>query len=61
MRIESLGTGPVEPTSEAYAIAKFAGWKLSRPTAGNMDVDSSRGFQPMPLARTTISHPTAGM
>ncbi len=28
MRIESLGTGPVEPTSEAYAIAKFAGWKL---------------------------------
>ncbi len=28
MAVESLGTGPVEPTSEAYATAKFAGWKL---------------------------------
>lgn len=28
MCVESLGTGAVEPTSEAYATAKFAGWKL---------------------------------
>jgi len=28
MRVESLLTGPVEPTSEAYATAKIAGWKL---------------------------------
>lgn len=28
MRIESLMSGPVEPTSEAYSIAKLAGWKL---------------------------------
>lgn len=28
LRVESLGTGPVEPTSEAYATAKLAGWKL---------------------------------
>lgn len=28
MRVESLGTGPMEPTSEAYSTAKFAGWKL---------------------------------
>ena len=26
--INSLGTGPMEPTSEAYSTAKFAGWKL---------------------------------
>lgn len=26
--IQSLGTGPMEPTSEAYSTAKFAGWKL---------------------------------
>ena len=28
LRVESLTTGPVEPTSEAYATAKLAGWKL---------------------------------
>jgi GDP-L-fucose synthase len=28
MRVESLTTGPVEATSEAYATAKLAGWKL---------------------------------
>jgi GDP-L-fucose synthase len=28
LRVESLGTGPMEPTSEAYSTAKFAGWKL---------------------------------
>jgi GDP-L-fucose synthase len=28
MRVESLMTGPLEPTSEAYAIAKIAGIKL---------------------------------
>ncbi|HJZ55147.1 MAG TPA: NAD-dependent epimerase/dehydratase family protein, partial [Gemmataceae bacterium] len=28
LRIESLRTGPLEPTSEAYATAKLAGWKL---------------------------------
>lgn len=28
MRVESLLTGPVEPTSEAYAMAKIAGWKM---------------------------------
>ncbi len=28
MAVESLGTGPMEPTSEAYSTAKFAGWKL---------------------------------
>jgi GDP-L-fucose synthase len=28
LRPESLGTGPLEPTSEAYATAKYAGWKL---------------------------------
>ena len=28
MRVESLSSGPVEPTSEAYATAKIAGWKL---------------------------------
>ena len=28
MRVEALGTGPMEPTSEAYSTAKFAGWKL---------------------------------
>ncbi len=28
MRVESLGTGLMEPTSEAYSTAKFAGWKL---------------------------------
>jgi GDP-L-fucose synthase len=28
MAVESLGTGPIEPTSEAYATAKLAGWKL---------------------------------
>lgn len=29
MRVESLGNGPMEPTSEAYSTAKFAGWKLA--------------------------------
>lgn len=28
MRVEELGTGPMEPTSEAYSTAKLAGWKL---------------------------------
>lgn len=28
MAVESLGAGPMEPTSEAYSTAKFAGWKL---------------------------------
>lgn len=28
LQVESLTTGPVEPTSEAYATAKLAGWKL---------------------------------
>jgi GDP-L-fucose synthase len=28
MRVEALGTGAMEPTSEAYSTAKFAGWKL---------------------------------
>lgn len=28
MAVESLLIGPVEPTSEAYATAKIAGWKL---------------------------------
>jgi GDP-L-fucose synthase len=28
LRVESLLSGPVEPTSEAYATAKLAGWKL---------------------------------
>ncbi|MDB5313986.1 MAG: GDP-fucose synthetase [Gemmataceae bacterium] len=28
LRVESLTAGPVEPTSEAYATAKLAGWKL---------------------------------
>jgi GDP-L-fucose synthase len=28
MRVESLGTGPMEQTSEAYSTAKLAGWKL---------------------------------
>ncbi len=28
LRVESLTTGPLEPTSEAYATAKLAGWKL---------------------------------
>ncbi len=28
LRVESLLTGPVEPTSAAYALAKLAGWKL---------------------------------
>ena len=28
MKVESLGTGVMEPTSEAYSTAKFAGWKL---------------------------------
>ncbi len=28
MRVESLMNGPVEPTSETYATAKLAGWKL---------------------------------
>jgi len=28
LRVESLTTGPLEPTSEAYATAKLSGWKL---------------------------------
>lgn len=28
LKVEALGTGPMEPTSEAYSTAKFAGWKL---------------------------------
>jgi len=28
LAVESLGTGPLEETSEAYATAKLAGWKL---------------------------------
>jgi GDP-L-fucose synthase len=28
LKVESLTTGPMEPTSEAYATAKLAGWKL---------------------------------
>jgi GDP-L-fucose synthase len=28
MAVESLGTGLMEPTSEAYSTAKLAGWKL---------------------------------
>jgi GDP-L-fucose synthase len=28
LRVESLGTGPMEPTSEPYSLAKFAGLKL---------------------------------
>ena len=30
MRVESLMTGPVEPTSESYAVAKIAGKPLFR-------------------------------
>jgi GDP-L-fucose synthase len=30
LRVESLMTGPLEPTSEAYATAKLAGWALCR-------------------------------
>ena len=30
MRVESLLTGPLEPTSEAYAVAKIAGIRLSQ-------------------------------
>jgi len=33
MRPEQLGTGPVEPTSEAYAMAKWAGLVLCRALA----------------------------
>jgi len=28
LRVESLLTGPLEPTSAAYAVAKLAGWQL---------------------------------
>ena len=28
MRPESLLAGPLEPTNDAYAVAKLAGWKL---------------------------------
>lgn len=28
MTVAALGTGPMEPTSESYSTAKFAGWKL---------------------------------
>ena len=28
MRPEELLTGPLEPTNDAYAAAKLAGWKL---------------------------------
>lgn len=28
LRVESLGSGPLEPTSNAYATAKLAGWTL---------------------------------
>jgi GDP-L-fucose synthase len=28
LQVQSLTTGPLEPTSEAYASAKLAGWKL---------------------------------
>ncbi len=28
LSVESLLTGPLEPTSDAYALAKLAGWKL---------------------------------
>ncbi|MFC7397091.1 GDP-L-fucose synthase family protein [Chelatococcus sp. GCM10030263] len=34
MREESLLTGPLEPTNEAYAIAKIAGLKLAQALAG---------------------------
>lgn len=30
MRVESLGTGPLEATNAAYATAKLAGWQLCR-------------------------------
>src|SRR5262249_49562590 len=30
MRVESLLSGPVEPTNAGYAIAKLAGWQLAR-------------------------------
>ena len=32
---DCLLTGPLEPTNEAYAIAKIAGLKLCRPTGGS--------------------------
>ncbi len=28
MHPSSLLTGPLEPTNEAYAVAKISGWKL---------------------------------
>ena len=34
---ESLLTGPLEPTNEAYAIAKIAGLKLARRTGSSTD------------------------
>ena len=30
MRVESLMTGPLEPTNEAYAVAKISGMTLCR-------------------------------
>ena len=55
MRPEALLTGPLEPTNEAYAIAKLAGWNSAKRTASNTARILSRRFRPIPSGRTTIS------
>jgi GDP-L-fucose synthase len=49
--VESLGTGPLEPTSEAYATAKLAGWKLCQAYRQQYDCCFITGFPASPFGR----------
>ena len=59
MRIDSLLTGPVEPTSEAYAIAKQAGWKGGETMVREIQVMSSE-LTPRGPAYTVLSRAKLG-
>ena len=46
---DSLLTGPLEPTSEAYAMAKIAGWKLCEAYRKQYDCNFITGFPANPF------------
>ena len=55
IREDSLLTGPLEPTNDAYAIAKIAGILASRPSAASTVCPGSRRCRPTSTGRATTS------
>ena len=53
-------TGPLEPTNDAYATAKLAGWQLCQAYRRQYGAPSSRRSRPTPSARTTTSPENSG-